>query len=480
LRAACRKSEMCTKKICILFWSVLLFCATTPPIYSQSRLELPDLPLLAIVPPAETAEQAVTTKDSETSDETENSEFTESNNTVVDAQSELEQIQTSIAQNQKIAEKLRTEIEEMNGDRTQQNAALIAAAQRVKLGEIEVGAMEERLAELQASETKIRQHLDNSNIDVATLLAALQRISRTPPPAMIVNPTDALSSARGAILLAEVLPQLTSEAKAVNSGLNELLLIRQEADAEATLLKQNFSVLFEEQLRIATILEARRRGVDKTTSALTTSEVEAEELANRATSLNQLIKVLNDRIQNLGTGTSQQTQTTDTILSNEAVKLALADTSRKVPAFAFTKAKGFLATPSAGVNIVEFGGNDGFGGLSQGLSIVTRAEAQVIAPADGWVIFKGPYLNYGQIVILNTGENYSIVLAGLDQADVEIDQFILRGEPVGKMGSRTSGQTVTTSAGVSRPTLYIEIRNEDGPIDPTGWWAKDDDQTKSG
>lgn len=404
----------------------------------------------------------------------------EDDTTISDAQSELEQIQNSITLKRELSEKLKLEIDAMDDDRAQQNAALIAAAQRVKLAEIEVGAMEERLNELQKSEFEVRTRLQGSDIAVASLLSALQRISLTPPPALIVNPSDALSSARGAILLSEALPQLTDEAKQVSEDLLKLEIIKSDAIEEAEALKTNFSALYEDQLRIATLIEARKRGVARTSEILDAQEKEAEELATRATSLSQLIKVLNSRLSALGTNEPVQPPTTETQLTTAAIQQALAKTDRTSPAFAFENAKGYLARAASGVNVIDYGSSDGFGGISKGLSVVTRADATVVAPADAWVIYKGPYLNYGQIVILNTGQDHSIVLAGLAQVDVELGQFILRGEPVGKMGSRTIGQTVTTSAGVSRPTLYIELRDLNGPIDPTGWWASEDEQTKSG
>jgi septal ring factor EnvC (AmiA/AmiB activator) len=167
-------------------------------------------------------------------------------------------------------------------------------------------------------------------------------------------------------------------------------------------------------------------------------------------------------------------------LTPEAVKLALANTGRTEPAVPFPAAHGYLTLPAGGVPVVDFGGSDGFGGIAHGLSMVTRADADVVAPADGWVMYKGPYLNYGQIVILNPGDDYTILLAGLDTTNVNIGQFVLMGEPVGKMGSRTIGQAVATGAGATRPTLYIELRKNNEPIDPTGWWAQPHNPTHSG
>jgi len=98
----------------------------------------------------------------------------------------------------------------------------------------------------------------------------------------------------------------------------------------------------------------------------------------------------------------------------------------------------------------------------------------VVAPADGWVLYKGPYLNYGEIVILNTGDGYTALLAGLNAVSAEIGQFVQMGEPLGTMGSRTIGRTVSTSAGNDQPTLYIELRQNNEPFDPAGWWANNE------
>jgi len=151
--------------------------------------------------------------------------------------------------------------------------------------------------------------------------------------------------------------------------------------------------------------------------------------------------------------------------------VALADSAHTEPAIPFAAARGYLTVPANGVNVLDYGDNDGFGGISHGISVVTRAEAQVVAPADGWVLYKGPYLNYGQIVILNTGQDYTALLAGLETISVDIGQFVQMGMPLGTMGSRTIGRSVITNAGAAQPTLYIELRQNNEPVDPTGWWA---------
>jgi septal ring factor EnvC (AmiA/AmiB activator) len=366
---------------------------------------------------------------------------------------------------------LKAEIAAMEGDRAQQNAALIAAAQRVKLAEIEVADIEERLSQLIVSELEVRGRLDGSNAEIANVLAALERISLNPPPALIVNPDDALGSARSAILITAIVPQLKIKADAVTADLKTLTEIKARALVEEATLKANHTVLEEEQLRIATLIAARKQGIDMRSADLQEEEAEAIALAERALSLKELIDSLSKSATGVRNNTTGTTDPNAPTLSPEEIQTAFANVSRTEPAIPFDMAKGWLTMPTNGVNVLNYGSNDGFGGISQGISMVTRAEAQVLAPADGWVLYKGPYLNYGQIVILNTGQQYTALLAGLETITVEIGQFVQMGMPIGTMGTRTVGRSVTTNAGADQPTLYIELRQNNAPIDPTNWWA---------
>lgn len=390
-------------------------------------------------------------------------------------QQQLQEIESTITLTNDRVAQLKQEIADMQGDRAQQNAALIAAAQRVKTAETDVVAIEDRLGDLIVEEFEVRGRLDGSNASISNVLAALERISRNPPPALIVDPSDALGSARSAILISAILPELQTKAEEVMADLKMLTEIKTKALAEEQHLKANLEILEEEQLRIGTLIAARKAGETMVTAELAAEQKEAEELAAKASSLKQLIADLSKQagaVQEAAQATAAANSGADApALEPDTIRLALANIERKEPAVPFAQAKGWLTMPSSGVRVIEYGAGDGFGGISQGLSVVTRAEATVVAPADGWVLYKGDYLNYGQIIILNTGQQYTVLLAGLASVSVEIGQFVLMGEPVGTMGSRTIGRTVTTSAGVTRPTLYIEMRKDNEPVDPTGWWA---------
>src|SRR5205085_11276049 len=152
---------------------------------------------------------------------------------------------------------------------------------------------------------------------------------------------------------------------------------------------------------------------------------------------------------------------------------------RPAPAMTFVAAKGHLALPVNGVRVKEFGAPDGIGGTEKGLSIAARPGAQITAPCDGWVVYAGPFRNYGQLLILNAGGGYHVLLAGMDRISVDLGQFVVTGEPVATMGGRV--QTAAALAvGSGQPLLYIEFRKDGIPVDPGPWWATSESEKVRG
>jgi murein hydrolase activator len=138
------------------------------------------------------------------------------------------------------------------------------------------------------------------------------------------------------------------------------------------------------------------------------------------------------------------------------------------PAIPFSDARGKLPLPAQGRRALTFGERTQFGGQSKGIVIETRGSAQVTSPCDGWVVYAGEFRSYGQLLIINAGDGYHVLLAGLSQIDVQPGQFVLTAEPVGTM---SGGQKNSASAAVSGPVLYVELRKDGRPIDPDPWWA---------
>ncbi len=158
----------------------------------------------------------------------------------------------------------------------------------------------------------------------------------------------------------------------------------------------------------------------------------------------------------------------------KAAALQGKDPTRLKPTLAFADAKGTLELPAAGTIVKAFGAPDAYGGAEKGVSLATPPLATVASPVDGSVVFSGPYRTYGQLLIINAGGGYYVVLAGMDRINVATRQFVLAGEPVATMGDGAQRTATAAAIGAAQPILYIEFRKDGAAIDPGPWWAKAD------
>ena len=107
-----------------------------------------------------------------------------------------------------------------------------------------------------------------------------------------------------------------------------------------------------------------------------------------------------------------------------------------------------------------------------GDTITTQSGAIVTAPAGGSVLYAGPFRSYGQLLILNAGDGYHVVLAGMGRISVTLGQAVLAGEPIGAMGETRVAGPVSQNDGSTGPDLYVEFRKDGKPVDPAPWWSE--------
>ena len=384
----------------------------------------------------------------------------------VERQRQLEVLRGEIDRTKDAEARLKTEIDAIKDDRKKLAQALLDTAARIRAVETKLSAAENRLPELDKREAKIKSSLESRRAVLIEVLAALQKIGRRPPPALILRPEDALDSVRSAILLGAIIPELKTEAEALAADLSELARVRREIAAERDALAQNRVALEDERRRIAAFGEERRRQQSENEKALEAERTKTQALARQVETVRELIARMEKEI-------ASATRAAETARRETAEKTsaaALADPARITPALAFAQARGRLPLPVSGTRVREFGAPDGLGGTERGLLIMTRTGAQVTAPCDGWVVFAGNFRSYGQLLIINPGGGYHVLLAGMERITVELGQFVLTGEPVAVMGNGPKTATAVT-LGFSQPVLHVEFRKDGNSIDSAPWWA---------
>jgi septal ring factor EnvC (AmiA/AmiB activator) len=373
--------------------------------------------------------------------------------------------------------RLKAEVESIGQDRSKLNEALIDAAGRLRTLETQIATREGRIQTLDDNERAIRESLADRRAVIAEVLAALQRIGRRPPPALMVRPEDALQSVRTAMMLGGVLPEMRVEAEALIADLTELVRVRKEIAVEIDQSRRDLTALAQDRLRMTLLVEERQKKQAETERALLTERERAADLARQAESLQELIAKLEQDIAGAARRAEAARAAQAKAPAGAPRLAALKDPGRLAPAIAFASAKGVLPLPVNGVKVRDFGAPDRLGGTEKGLSITTRAGAQVTAPCDGWVVYAGPFRSYGQLLILNAGGGYHVLLAGMERISVDLGQFVLTGEPVAVMGG--GAQTAALVAvGSSQPVLYVEFRKDGIPVDPGPWWATNGEKVR--
>jgi septal ring factor EnvC (AmiA/AmiB activator) len=387
-----------------------------------------------------------------------------------DKETELRGVEDTLRASEEQRRAIETEIESFRADRARLSAALIETTAKVQDAERGAAAAGDKLASLNAAADELSRSLERRRAVIADVLAALQRMGSNPPPAILVKPNDMSEAVRAATVMGAVIPELKSETEAVRHDLDALAATRDSIARERDELTRRGQALAVDKMRLAALVDARQQSLASAQDALGSQRQRESDLARQATSLKDLIAKLD--------AAAAAAHTTEAAAAAEIEARARAargaDPGRLKPEIAFGDAKGQVPLPAAGAILKSFGSPDGLGGTERGVSLATPAGATVSAPVDGAVLFAGPYRSYGQLLIMDAGGGYYVLLAGMDRINVESGEFVLAGEPIGVMGDRSVRMAATVVVGAARPVLYIELRKDGTAIDPGPWWAKAD------
>ena len=143
--------------------------------------------------------------------------------------------------------------------------------------------------------------------------------------------------------------------------------------------------------------------------------------------------------------------------------------------------KGQLPAPVLGRVLRRAGEADAAGITRPGIILATRARALVTSPTAATIRYRGPLLDYGNVIVLEPAAGILMVLAGMQQVYGEIGELLEAGAPVGLMGGAapTSDDillNLAEGAGTeASETLYIEIRQDGDTTDPADWFASNKD-----
>ncbi len=363
------------------------------------------------------------------------------------------------------------------------------AARRQK-AESEIEALQARIRRLNREIATLKRELGTSRQGLAQLLAALQRLRRDPPPPFVTRPDDVLAAVRGAILLSAAVPALDARARDLAARIARLRQLEARLSAARLEMTRSLKHLAEVRLEMDGLLARKQTLAERLDERLKEQEARIRTLARRARTLNELIAAIRREEKRRAEEEARRRAEEErrkreatAVAANAARaqeetahKSALAPPRARPPVpwpprRRFSAQKGRLPWPAQGRLIAKFGEKLPIGGRSRGLYLSTLPRASVVAPADVRVQMAGPFRTYGQLLILDAGEGYTILLAGLARTSVRQGQVIRAGEPLGEMGLRPAPATLTgRRMEDDRPILYMELRHKGRPVNIGRWW----------
>lgn len=352
------------------------------------------------------------------------------------------------------AEQARAKSDVMAKDILNLQEELVSAAAAVQRQEQQATALNARLTALERLQDKKSADLRDGRARFGRVLSAMQRMAQFPPEALIAQPTKPADTVRTAILLRAAGKEIDAEADKLRDELTFLARARDEIQERKVALAETTDLLDRERRRLGALMARKKVLKRRADQEAAEAEARVADMAAKARSLRELMEGLEverkrrDQAAKAAKPASRPAET---------ASLPRDSATRKMRPI--SKARGAVSQPVVGRLAGRYGEKTDGGLARKGITYATRPEAQVTATYDGTVAFAGKFRGYGLLLIIEHGEGYHSLLAGMARIDVGQGQQVVAGEPVGVMD------------GSGEPILYVELRRDGQPINPMPWLA---------
>ena len=326
---------------------------------------------------------------------------------------------------------------------TEASDRVAALTQTVQAYEGGLIALRDGLRRAAIREETVRAALAAQSDQISRLLGVLQTMGQAPAPLLLLHPSGPTGTARSGMMLADVTPALQAKADALREQLQEVADLRN--------LQQS----------VVTTLQNGLTGAQNARTELSQAISERRNLPKR---------FVDDAVQ-----TALLIASTDTLTGFAS---GLSDTflSGVTPVNAQSQ-KGQLPLPVTGRLIRKYNAADAAGIVRPGVIIATRPQALVTTPTAATLLFQGPLLDYGNVIILEPAADVLLVLAGLESVMGIQGDVLPSGTPIGIMGGAVANTNAELTGNVAQgrdvasQSLYIEVREGQATVDPATWFA---------
>lgn len=364
--------------------------------------------------------------------------------------------------------KQRQQLESQRGDATrrlrQVDEQVARSARDLSRIEDKLREQKQALIQAQGQREQMQQGLEEQRRQLAVLLRVVYQVGDSVPLKLLLS-QDSVADANRLVIYHRYLQRARAERiRALTQELQGLVALEQRIAVQRQTLEQTRL----QQVGQASILKQDRQKQAKTVAELDTRY---QERSKREKVLGQNAKALEQVLASLRAAAARAEAERREAARRSAAQAELEAKSGHVPAKMPPKGTtnvtgpkvGGLSWPVTGNLLASYGGALPDGRISKGVLIAAPAGNNVVAVADGMVVFAEWMTGYGMILIVDHGNGYMSLYANNDTLLRNPGTYVKRGELVAKVG-RSGGQGVSA--------LYFELRHNGQPINPLSWLQK--------
>lgn len=377
---------------------------------------------------------------------------------------ELADVERRLKDRAEEEKRLRREAEARAQEVTELRRRMIETANSIQNSERRITELEDSIAELEVEKNAAQTALNTESRNLSDVLAALQSLELSRPPALLVSPDDANKAARAAMLLADAAPEVEARAGRLREAIGRLTSLTDRLDSERVAFAATNRELSARRDVLGELMAEKEKERDVAASLARAAQRETARLAVKATSLRELLRRL-ERLAHTVTPRIKPAPAKDQAPLAAAPALPTIKQAIPTPYAAlrsFDEARGILRAPVVGRLTGLFGKPKPEGGLFEGMRFAARDNAIVTAPFEGRVVVARVW-EVANIVVLDVGGGYHILLLGVGDILVEENQRVSAGEPLAQM-PEGDGQ------------LDLEIRKKGEPVNPAFWLSGKDSE----
>ena len=359
---------------------------------------------------------------------------------------DLKQVESQLKKERQTERESQLKASQLEREVREVQKQLVSSARQIQSQEGKLSLLEQKTKELTLQERELQEKLKLSNKQLFRIMKGLQTLALRPRELLIFQTKTPVEMLRSRDLMRYSLPIIGQMQEETKENLGRLANVRQELIEKKEQIKQAHTDLLTQREKMNRLAGQKKVMQAQYTSYYNEAKKRADALAAKAQDLKDLLTQLEH----------------EKVLARkkkEQEKALSAPTPHLIATGSFGKAKGFLSLPASGNINQHFGETSISGAHAKGIVIQTRPNAQITVPFDGTVLFAGPFQNYGRLLIVDHGDEYLTVLAGMDSINASVGQELLAGEPVGAMSD-------------SYTELYLEIRHQGIPENPEPWFKQ--------